>query len=162
MTTEPSFKPPGPGSWILETAHCERPRSQYVHGLFRRQQTEGFREGFKRYGALLDTVEYGAVGPFPYAAVRPLGAPPNARGTPPKWLFKLLLTLHPTIRGRVKRAREVVEKKVWREDVKTFWRELPQEETRLAALASEPIAELDDAAFAEHVDRIGAAMRAHV
>ena len=80
MMTEPSFNPPGPGSWTLETSHCERPRSQYMQALFSRQQTEGFREGFKRYGALLDTIEYGAVGPFPYTAVRPLGAPPNARG----------------------------------------------------------------------------------
>jgi phosphohistidine swiveling domain-containing protein len=162
MMTEPPFNPPGPGSWALETSHCERPRSQYMHGLFSRQQTDGFREGFKRYGALLDTIEYGAVGPFPYGAVRPLGAPPNAHGTPPKWLFKLLLAVHPAIRRRVKRARAVIETKVWREDVKTFWRELPKDETRIAALASERIAELDDASFAEHFERIGAVMSAHV
>lgn len=156
--SEVRFDPPGPGSWMLDTAHCDRPRSQYVHDLFGRRASDGFREGFARYGVPLDTVEFAAVGPFPYAAVRPLGAPPGGGGTPPKWLFTILMSLHPAIRRRLKRAQAVIAEKPWRQDVDDFWRDLPAAEAQVAAFASEPIDAMTDAAFADHFTRLGVFM----
>src|SRR5262249_26194700 len=102
--TPQQFTPPGPGTWILDAAHCPRPRTHYTQELFERTATEGFRLGFARYGVLLDTIEQRSVGPFPYLAVRPLGAPRRAAAPPPKWIFKMLMTIHPALRRRTKRA----------------------------------------------------------
>jgi len=138
---------------MLDAAHCERPRTRYMSRLFGDQYTEGFRQGFARYGALLDTIEYQPINGFPYTAIRPLGAPPSAKGAPPKWIFKLLVALHPALRKRCKRAADVIEGRVWRDDIEQFWRELPVEEAKLAASASEPITEMTDEAFVAYLDR---------
>lgn len=147
------FSPPGPGTWVLDVAHCEGPRSTYGNELFAAQYTEGFREGFARYGALLDTIEFRAVASFPYTSVRPLGAPPEAKGPPPKWVFKVLLALHPALRARCRRARVVMETRVWREDIDAFWKGVPEVEASLAAVASESLGSLDDNALASTVER---------
>jgi pyruvate,water dikinase len=149
----PEFVVPGPGVWMLDASHCERPRTEYMNRLFGAQYTEGFRQGFERYGALLDTIEYKPIAAYPYTSVRPLGAPPAAKGHPPKWIFKLLVALHPALRKRCKRASEVIETRAWRTDIERFWRELPAEEARIAALAAEPIAELSDPELLAHLER---------
>jgi pyruvate,water dikinase len=135
---------------MLDAAHCERPRSTYMHAVFGPQYAAGFRAGFARYGALLDTIEYAPIGGFPYMAVRPLGAPPDAKGTPPKLIFKLLVALHPALRKRCKRATEVFVERPWRTDIATFWREAPAEEARIAALADVDQTALDDAGVFAH------------
>ncbi len=152
--TNVTFDPPGPGSWILDANHLDRPRCLYVSDLLERNATDGFRQGFARYGVLLDTIEFRTVNSLPYMAIRPLGAPPGATGTPPKWLFTLLLRLHPALRRRVKRASEVVTTKVWREDAQRFMRELPDVESNTAAFAREPIEQLSADAFAAHVEKL--------
>ena len=154
MTTV-KFDPPGPGSWILDAAHVDRPRCRYVSDLLERNATDGFRQGFARYGVLLDTIEFRSVNSLPYMAIRPLGAPPGATGTPPKWLFTLLLRLHPALRRRIVRAREVVATKFWREDAQRFMRELPDVESSTAAFTREPIEAFSADAFAAYFEKIG-------
>jgi phosphohistidine swiveling domain-containing protein len=154
--TETVFNPPGPGSWTLDAAHCERPRSWTALGLFTRQATEGLRAGFAEYGVLLDTIEFKSVGPFPYGAARPLGAPPGARRTPPRWLLRLLMVVHPAMRGRVHRAEEVIRTRSWRAGLQEFWREAAVTESNLTAFAAEPIATFAISALADHVERLGA------
>lgn len=148
------FTPPGPGSWILDASHVDRPHCRYVSDFLERYATEGFRKGFARYGVLLDTIEIRSVNSLPYMAIRPLGAPPGASGTPPKWLFKLLLRVHPALRRRIARAREVVETRLWREDAETFMRDLPVAESRIAEFVREPIEQMSDAAFAGHFETL--------
>lgn len=155
-STKPSFQPPGPGVWLLDAAHCERPRSRYMNVLFEKLFPEGFRRGFERYGSLLETIEYKPVESYPYLSFRPLGAPPDAKGTPPKWLFKLLVMLHPALRKRCKRAAEVMEQRVWREDIARFWRELPAEEAKMRELGAVELGALSDAELVAHVERVNA------
>ncbi|MEB2322613.1 MAG: PEP-utilizing enzyme [Sorangiineae bacterium] len=150
---KPTFIPPSRGVWMLDASHCERPRSTWGNAVFAGVYADGFRQGFARYGALLDTIEYAAIEGYPYTCVRPLGAPPDAKGPPPKWLFKLLLLFHPALRKRVARAKDVMEARSWREDIERFWRELPAEEARIAALAAEPIEQYDDDELVDHVQR---------
>lgn len=114
---------PGPGSWMLDAEHSERRKSRYVREEFTTLYAEGFRQGFARYGALLDTIECAFVNGFTYIGLRPLGAPPDATGTPPRALFWLLTRLHPALRKRIKRAREVFESRLWREDLDEFLEE---------------------------------------
>ena len=80
----------------------------------------GFREGTARYGLLLDYLNYAAVNGFGYNCPRVVGAPAEAKGTPPKWLFKLMTRLHPQIRQRIQTAKAVFEQKIWREDLKLW------------------------------------------
>ncbi len=156
------FDPPGPGSWALDAAHCERPRSHYANDLFNHVAPDGFRAAFAEYGMLLDTIEFKSVGPFPYGSPRLVGAPAGSTGLPPKWVFKLMLAIHPAIRRRIKRGRQVMEGKLWRQDLARFWQKLPEAEAELAALVAEPIDTYSDEAFTEHVVRVGALGRRRV
>lgn len=159
MTAHGKFTPPGPGSWMLDATHCARPRSRWLNELFEERYAPGFREGFARYGALLDTIEYRAIEGFPYIAVRPLGAPPDAKGTPPRLVFSALLRLVPALRRRRARAAEVLAEKPWRRDRDRFFGEIvPSFERRLRAFTDEKLDALDDRALADHVTRLRATM----
>lgn len=80
----------------------------------------GFREGTARYGLLLDYMEYAAINGFAYNCSYVVGAPLEAKGPPPQWLFKLITWLHPQVRQRIQTAKAVFEQKRWREDLKTW------------------------------------------
>ncbi len=118
--TAPVFDPPGPGSWVLDDVHFARPASRYLVSVFPLAMPVGFRAGTKHYGLLLDYIEIAFVGNFFYSQPRPIGAPPGAKGPPPKLIFQILTRLHPEMRRRVKRSAEVFEKKAWREDL-AWW-----------------------------------------
>jgi len=146
------FTKPGPGSWALDRAHCHRPRAHFIHETAE-WYTESFRAGFAHYGVLLDTIELAYVHGFPYICVRPLGAPPDSSATPPKLLIQLLSRLHPTFRRRNRRAREVFATKAWREDLREFHDDFfPKLSSRLSALQSVVLSELDDDAVLSHVE----------
>lgn len=117
MHEQASFAPPGPGVWELESTHIIRPISRFFEALYPAAATEGFKIGMARYGMLLDYIDYGVVNRFIYICPRPVGAPKNAKGHPPKLVFKLLTKLHPEIRKRIKTLQEVFATKRWREDV---------------------------------------------
>lgn len=112
-----TFVPPAPGAWEIEATHLQRPISRWLGELFGPHMMRGFKEGSARYGALLDHLEVATINGFIYTCPRPVGAPKSAKGPPPKLVFKLLTKLHPEIRRRIKRSREVFEGKLWREDV---------------------------------------------
>ena len=52
------FDPPGPGSWVLDATHFIRPVTRFVAEIFPGQFARGFGEGLKRYGLLLENLEY--------------------------------------------------------------------------------------------------------
>ncbi|MBD1864859.1 MULTISPECIES: PEP-utilizing enzyme [Trichocoleus] len=115
-----NFVPPSPGSWVLETTHWSRPMTRWSIDVFPAAFKRGFREGTARYGLLLDYMEYAAINGFAYNCSRGVGAPPEAKGLPPKWLFKLMTRLHPQVRQRIQTAKAVFEQKLWREDLKLW------------------------------------------
>jgi pyruvate,water dikinase len=129
-TTAP-FVPPGPGTWQLDAVHFTRPVTRLFAGMFPAAFSQGFREGVRIYGALLDTLEFGAVNSLLYFAPRGVGAPKGAKGPPPKFLFKALLHLHPEMRRRVATARDLFERRPWREDLRRW-----DEEIKPAAVRS--------------------------
>ena len=116
----PAFEPPGPGSWVLDDVHFTQPASRYLVSVFPLAMPVGFRAGTKHYGMLLDYIEIAFVDNFFYSQPRPIGAPADAKGPPPKLIFQILTRLHPEIRRRVKRSAEVFDKKIWREDL-AWW-----------------------------------------
>src|SRR3954468_19076026 len=117
MTAAATFTPPSPGAWELEQTHITKPPSLYLQSVFPGAMMRGFKAGTSHYGVLLDHLEVSVINGFVYYAPRPVGAPKGAKGPPPKAIFKLLTVLHPEIRRRIARSREVMDKKIWREDV---------------------------------------------
>lgn len=151
--TSSTFEKPSPGSWVLDRAHCQRARSTYIQDT-QTIYTEGFRDGFRKYGALLDTLEQAHVNGIPYMCARPVGAPPESKGPPPKLLFKLLLRLHPELRRRTRRAVEVFATKAWREDVEDFHeRFYPELKSKLLELQRVDLSALNDDALLQHLER---------
>jgi rifampicin phosphotransferase len=146
------FEPPSPGVWERESTHIQRPVSRFLSAVFPQAFTRGFTETFAYYGLLLASMEAAVINGFIYSGPRPVGAPKDAKGPPPKPVFKLLTWFHPEIRRRIARSREVFEKKLWREQVRE-WDEqvkpaLVQVHQRL--LAVDP-SSLPDEGLAAHV-----------
>jgi phosphohistidine swiveling domain-containing protein len=154
------FLAPAPGSWELDSTHMTRPLSRYACDTIPQRATEGFRAGTKQYGLLLDAMEFATINGFMYSCARGVGAPKGAKGPPPKFIFKLLLRLHPELRRRVKRCAEVFETKAWREDVARWdneWK--PAIARQNSALQSVDVAALTTEALVDHLSRCREAMR---
>jgi len=147
-----AFDSPGPGPWELEQTHFTRPMTRWMQAVFPGAQMRGMREAFSRYGALVDTVETLPVQGFAYGRIRPLGAPPDSKGHPPRLVMKALFVLHPEMRRRVHRCADAFERKLWREDMARWdgeWR--PEAERQNAALAAVEPSALDDDALRAHL-----------
>lgn len=147
-----TFTPPSPGAWEIEATHTQRPLTYFLGAIYPVQMMRGFKEGTARYGLLLSHFEAALINQFLYLAPRPVGAPPSASKPPPKLIFKLLTKLHPEIRRRIKRMREVFETKAWREDVARWDTEVkPPIVKRNAELAAVTPSALDDAGLVQHL-----------
>jgi hypothetical protein len=97
-TTELSFEPPGPGSRELDAVHFPRPMTRYWSetqpGAFER----GFRDFARYYGMLLDALEMRCVGGFAYKSSRPVA--------------------EQDVPERLRRAEQVFERKLWRDQLR--------------------------------------------
>ena len=148
----PAFPPPGPGAWELETSHYTRPMSRFAQ----QPVIDGFGVGFAastaRYGVMLDRMEPRFVNDFAFIQARPFGAPPGAKGPPPKIIFQLLTRLLPKMRARIRTSREAFEKKQWRLDL-TNWDEnvRPASDKRHRELQAIAPASLSDDALLDHL-----------
>src|SRR4051812_5187344 len=98
--SEVTYEAPGPGAWELEQTHFSRPITRWIAETIPDYLSKGFGEGTKRYGLLLDTLVFRTVNDFVYGQFRPVGAPPDAKGPPPKLLFQIITRVHPEIRRR--------------------------------------------------------------
>lgn len=152
MVYSARFEPPSPGAWERESTHMHHPLSRFIAAFFPQAFTRGFRDGTLYYGLLLDHIEVAVINGFMYSVPRPVGAPKDAKGPPPKLIFKLLTWFHPEIRRRIARSREAFEKKLWREQVRE-WDEqvkpgLARTHQRLLAV---DVASLSDEGLAAHV-----------
>ncbi len=134
MATElakPTFAPPGAGAWLLDPTHFTRPLTRFQAELFRAPFRRGFAESLRRYGSLLEYMEYGFVGGYPYYRLQPVGAPPDAAGHPPREVWDELAASHPEIRERLATSATVFERKLWREDLERWDREVKPAAVRL-------------------------------
>ena len=111
-------------------------------------------ESLRRYGSLLEYLEAGFVNGFPYYCARPVGAPREAVGHPPKEVWDELARTHPEIRRRLSTSATVFERKLWREDLERWDREVKPAaiRTHLALLKIDPDT-LDTTGLLEYLDR---------
>lgn len=100
QAAELRFEPPGPGSWTLDDVHHPRPVTRYWEEMHPEPFKRGFREFNRFYGTLLDGLEVGYVNGFAYHVMKP--APEEE------------------IPQRFERAGEVLEKKLWREQLRDW------------------------------------------
>ena len=100
--TELKFEPPGPGSWSLDYTHWTRPVTRFQAEVFPEQFIRGFAEYLKRYGLLLDYLDWEFVNGFPYYCPRPVGALKDAVGHPPKHVWDELMRTDPEVSERLK------------------------------------------------------------
>ena len=153
--TKLAFEPPGPGSWQLDSEHCERPHSRWIADVFPKLYTEAFGAGMARYGSLLDTIEMKLVNGFSYLAFRPVGAPPDATGTPPRAIFWLLTRLHPALRKRIRRTEEVFRTRLWREDTREFFEQvMPRCIARFERIQAMDLEALSDDDLITHLEEL--------
>jgi pyruvate,water dikinase len=151
MTT-PTFTPPGPGAWELETTHFTRPVSRFAQEAMVGGFGEGFSASTARYGVLLDRLEPCFVNDFAFMQPRPFGAPPGAKGPPPKLVFQLLTRLVPALRARIKASHAAFENKQWRADLKWWDEEVrPASDKRHREIQAVDPSKLGDDELVAHV-----------
>lgn len=147
-----TFTPPRPGAWETDLTHYPRPVTKFNAEVLMGQFVRGFAEGTKMYGLLLDHLEQAVIHNVMYAAPRPVGAPLDAKGPPPKPIFKLLTWLHPEIRRRIRTSKEAIEKRLWLEDLKHWDEEVkPRAITENGAIQSVDVRSLDQKGLEEHL-----------
>ena len=129
-----TLDPPGPGTWILDSVHVPRPFSRFQTEIHPPNLAEGFRECARRYGLLLDTLDWRFVNGFAYFAVPP--APETE------------------IPARFQAAAETFERKPWREDMERWEREAKPAsiQAHLALQGVDPAA-LGRDELLDHLDR---------
>ncbi|WP_166267436.1 PEP-utilizing enzyme [Marinobacter caseinilyticus] len=120
------FEAPGPGSWSVDAAHFPRPVSRFQAEIHPQGITKGFLDCARRYGLLIDTLDYRFVNGFAYSTVVP--APETE------------------IPARFRAAEDVFRKKIWREDLERWDRDVKPASIRThkELLAVNPLALSDD------------------
>ena len=140
VVAEQTFAPPRPGVWFLDPTHFTRPATRFHAELFPEQMIAGFSEGLRRYGSLLEYLDVAFVNGFFYYCPRPVAAPHEAVGHPPREVWDELSASNPEIRARLETSATVFEHKPWREDLERWDREVKPQAIRdhLKLLAVEP------------------------
>jgi pyruvate,water dikinase len=113
------WQAPGPGRWERDEAHQAAPFCLYTLDFLKECFNLSLLEASKRYGLLVD-MEMAAVDGWLFAHIKPVGAPDKPGDLPPRWLFKLVVALHPAIRRRHRAARRAVSDNLWRRDADEF------------------------------------------
>ncbi|MEO8857595.1 MAG: PEP-utilizing enzyme [Burkholderiaceae bacterium] len=151
MTTL-AFDAPDSGVWEQDGAHSPRPATRFLQEAFGDGFVKGFQGGTACYGLMLDHLEPFYINGFLYHKAVIVGAPKNAKGPPPKIVFKLMCLLHPAIRRRLKTAATVLQEKPWRGHLNHWDTVLKPESTRThLALQAKDIAALSDTELADHI-----------
>ncbi len=150
-----TFEAPGKGSWMMDATHCPKPLTGLLQEVFAPGLSRGMQIAFERYGMLLDTFVIEYVAGFPYMQPKPVGAPAGATGLPPKFLFKLMLWLHPAIRRRLRTADRIFERRPWRDEL-CDWDERvkPRSIEAHRRVQDIDVAALTDEGLAEHLSEL--------
>lgn len=166
MLTLSDFAPPSPGIWELEVTHVVRPLSRAYGAVVPEPSTAGFRTSMRRYGLLLDTMEFATINGFMYNCIRAVGAPKVPKGPPPKAIFSIMTKVNPEIRRRNRTVTDVFASKLWRKDIQRWDTDIkPAISRENIALQRVDLGSLSDEQLIEHVtlcfDAVGRAWFQH-
>ncbi|MFJ3206249.1 PEP-utilizing enzyme [Streptomyces sp. NPDC086989] len=154
IAAAPSFAPPGPGTWSLDATHFTRPVTRFHAEIYLEGFHRGFGESLRRYGSLLERLDWVFVNGFSYYCPRPVGAPPDVSGHPPWEAWERMVAADPRIRKRLATSATVFEHRLWREDLRRWDNEVkPSLLAGHRALLQVGPAALDDVGLLAHLDR---------
>jgi len=134
LATVSEFQAPGPGSWVVDGAHFPRPVSRFQREIHPIGITRGFLDCARRYGLLINTLDFHFVNGFAYYTVLP--APGDE------------------VPERLKAAESVFRDKLWRTDLER-WDSVVKPasiKTHQSLLAVNP-EDLSDQELIDYVDR---------
>ena len=137
MTLE--FVAPSPGTWLLDVVHVVRPRTRYFASVIPEAAMQGSRDSAEFYGSPFLLHECRLVHGFPYYCARRV----------------------PDALAGERRARtiEVFERRLWREDLRTWDQTVKPEFLReLRELDAVAVEDLADEALASHLERVTGAL----
>jgi len=105
-----------PGYWTRDAFHEPIPISPFGWVMLSEQVVKVLPSVFAEFGILMDRAEAASIGGWMYNRLIPVGAPPPGRRggragpspTPPRWLLRIVMRLHPAIRRRTRAAREAI------------------------------------------------------
>lgn len=151
-----TFEPPGPGSWELDRSHYDSAITPLTSELMTAGTETAYRKLFETIGVPAAGVEMRAVNGFVYTRVVPyFGANSSSTKAPPKWLVKLIFTLHPEMRRRERRATEQFASKTFASVIDDWHRKIrPDYVERNLAYQDTDLAGLTDPELADHVDEL--------
>ena len=142
------FEAPGPGTWELDTTHFSKPLSAYTSSIMGDSFPRGFKEGTERFGLLLSHLESAYIHGFSYSKPILAFTPEDAEpGPPPAGFFE-----QPELLARIRKGKQAIENKLWREDLKRWDEEIkPDSIRRNLELQSINPASLDNEDLVEHM-----------
>lgn len=135
------------GSWELEQDHFAEPPSTLLITWYLPLERESFEHAMRVVGMPLKYVERRRIGGYVYGRAVPLGAPENASRTPPAWLLRILVRVHPELRRRERTARAHL-----RRGLAGL---VADAEAELAARRAEPLPAVSDLTEATDADLVG-------
>ncbi len=128
-----TFEAPGPGSWGVDRVHGPNGFSRFLGEIGPPALARGFKDTFKRYGAVLGHMQMVTINGFNYGCMQP--APPES------------------MPERFANAETVWATQLWRVDVDRFDNEVkPDSRARNRAMAAVDVTALSDAELADHLD----------
>ena len=129
-----TLEAPGPGTWLLDSVHISRPFTRWQSAIHAPNFKAGFRDTTRRYGLVIDCLDWRPLQGFPYFAVPP--APPEE------------------IPARFAAAEALWRDKTWLVDLERWEREVkPASIAMHQSLQAVDLGGLDDAALLAHFDR---------
>jgi pyruvate,water dikinase len=141
--------------WNLDRSHFPggtTPMSQWLmEGC-----AKGMGTAFEEIGMPAETLDVRFVRGFMYSRLRPLISPDRAATKlPPVPVLKVVVRLHPGMRKRAKGAARAIAEKPWLAVLDEWQQSIrPRLEATNEELQSVDVAQLDDAALADHLDRL--------
>ena len=146
------FVAPDAGVWEQDGIHFPLPMSRFQQEAFPEGFMRGFRTGTACYGLMLECIEPAFVHGFYYHRPRIFGAPPDAKGPPPKEVFQQVCEQVPEIKARLETASTVLQKKPWREHLKHWDTVLkPASTANQLRLQSKDLRAMTDAELTAHI-----------
>lgn len=129
-----SFEAPGPGTWLLDSVHMPRPFTRFQGAIHPPALFAGFNECCKRYGLLIDGLQFHMIKGLGYFTL----VPPPPEDVP----------------NRFGAAEQALAGKLWRADLERWLNEVKPAAIRqhMALQAVDP-AGLSDAELSDHIER---------
>lgn len=144
--------PPEEGFWFRDEAHFPRPFHPLFASVYIPVYQEAVAAAFHDFGLLPEGIRIREIGGWPYLRVVP---PMEKEGAPPpRPLLWLLSRVHPSLRGKARRARRAVSEGRERATIDRWWDEWRDElDADIRRLDEVELAELTHEALHDHLTR---------